>query len=140
MLRDRLPKTIDYALKWCKAKEYWLEHVYRNFIWIYSNNEERYKAAKLVLGIKKKKCNFDFHNTINWDDLTPAQKLYWVSVETWVTWFRENMLYVENTYNLSSNLTEREIIETIKINHLQDVVPTMQEKLATFLYNCISGN
>ena len=34
MLRDRCPKMVNYALKWRKAKEKWIDHVYSNFIGI----------------------------------------------------------------------------------------------------------
>ena len=50
MLRDRCPKTVNLALKWCKAKEKWLNHVYKNQIWILSNKKERLNQTKAILG------------------------------------------------------------------------------------------
>ena len=41
MLRDRCPRVVNYALKWQKAKERWIDHAYANFIKIYCDNEEK---------------------------------------------------------------------------------------------------
>ena len=32
MLRDRCPEVVNFALKWCKAKERWINHVYDCFV------------------------------------------------------------------------------------------------------------
>ena len=32
MLRDRCPQVVNYALKWQKAKERWINHTYDKFI------------------------------------------------------------------------------------------------------------
>ena len=144
MLRDRVPKVVDLALKWCKAKERWLDHVYYSFIWIYSDNDERYRATRTILGLKKGKLRpseFDFHRTIDWENLDAQDELYWTAVESWVEWFRTNMLYIQNTYNILSGQgkCKASIIEDIRVNFLLDVAPRMQDKLATFLYDYASG-
>ena len=35
MLRDRCPATVNFALKYCNAKERWIDHAYSQFIKIY---------------------------------------------------------------------------------------------------------
>ena len=50
MLRDRCPKVVNYALKWCKAKERWLNYVYDNQIWPLKSKKERLNQTKLILG------------------------------------------------------------------------------------------
>lgn len=128
MLRDRCPKLVNYALKWCKAKEKWLDHVYNNWIWIYVSNEERYNAAKNVLGIKdtrkgKKIQTFKFADTIMWDNLSDEEKNYWTRVSAWVSWFQQKFAYIKNTYDVL-NTTGKDI-STIKLRIIHDYLMLM---------------
>ena len=50
MLCDRMPQTLDIALRWCKAKNKWVDYVYDHFIQKYPQNE-RSRAVKQVLGL-----------------------------------------------------------------------------------------
>lgn len=95
VLRDRCPKVVNFALKWCKAKEKWLDYVYDNFIWIYSSKKERYAATKTIVGDKR---NFNFHNTIDWNALMPDEKAYWEYVDSWVKFFTKEYAYIESAY------------------------------------------
>ena len=101
MLRDRCPTVVDWALKWCKAKTRWIDHCYEKFIGIYKSNDERYEATRICLGISGKYRNFDFHKTVDWDNLTEDETKYWNYVESWVKWFRETMLFIEEEYKLT---------------------------------------
>lgn len=114
MLRDRCPKVVDYALKWQKAKDAWIEHVYHNFIGIYVAKDNRNNATRIALGIVDGKIkNFEFDKTINWDDLTDEETTYWKRVSSWVEWFRTNYAYIENMYDTSKKVGKDE--EDIKI-------------------------
>ena len=53
MLRDRMPKMLNLALKWCKAKEKWLDYVYENHIKIVPK-DQRGVEVKKCLGLKPK--------------------------------------------------------------------------------------
>lgn len=99
MLRDRCPKMVSYALKYMSAKEKWLDHVYKRWIWLYKSNEERYRATKNVLGINGRIMKFDFHRTIDWENLSIDDKKYWEDVERYVSWFVNKHMYAEQTYN-----------------------------------------
>ena len=129
MLRDRCPKLVGYALKWCKAKEKWLNHVYNNWIWIYVSNEERYNAAKNVLGIKGKTMQFNFEDTILWDNLSQDDKNYWTTICGWVSWFQDKYAYIENTYDIlnSSGKTIVEIKLRIMHDYLMTMCPTTED-------------
>jgi hypothetical protein len=153
MLRDRCPSIVNYALKWQKAKEKWIEHAYCYFIKIVG--EERDIDDKLVktasdnkravitvlLGLKKgKPKHFDFNKTIDWDNLTDEEKIYWNRVSSWVKWFRTNYAYIENMCNISKQIgkTDEEIkIEIIKA-YLMDLMPnpkkSNEEKQAQYMY------
>lgn len=99
MLRDRISnmQAVDLALKYCKAKTRWIDHVYHNFVGLYLSKNERALTVRIILGItKKNKYEFNFHNTIAWDNLDPEEIEYWNTVEGWVTWFSDNMLTIEN--------------------------------------------
>lgn len=101
MLRDRLPKLVNYALKWCKAKERWLDHTYKSWIWIYANNEDRLQETKRLLGLNGKNRNFDFHSTIDWENLPEDDIKYWNIVEGWVKFFQCKYQYIENEYQIA---------------------------------------
>lgn len=155
MLRDRLPKVVDMALRYNKAKERWLDHVYYSFIWIYSDNEERYKATKVILGNNKKKKFFDFHKTIDWDNLPKddnfvqntdgsymSQYKYWEIIESQVNWFKEHMMFIENAYDLYYNqgYSTESILEFIKLQYLKEFDQSEQDNLIRFLAKELSGN
>lgn len=106
MLRDRVPLLVNLALKWCKAKECWINHVYDNFIHIYVDKKQRYEATKIVLGISKKYWkntevqyrNFEFNKTIAWDNLTDEETKSWKTVENWVKWFQNCAMDIKEEY------------------------------------------
>jgi len=151
MLRDRCPTVVDYALKWQKAKEKWINHAYTNFIKFYVDSKERYHTTRIVLGIAKYYRNFDFDKSIDWDNLTNEEKLYWKRVSSWVRWFRKNYAYIENLYSISEKVGKNEMSIKVEIinKFLSDLLPDDNEpeeiklakyeyvdKLVDFLINC----
>ena len=151
MLRDRVPKMVDFALKWCKAKERWIDHAYNHFIKFYVKNEQRNSATRIVLG-KKKQKHFDFDKSIDWDNLTIEETLYWKRVSGWVRWFCTRYAYIENTYQISRENGKDE--EAIKVEiikyHLSSLLPSQEEpeeekqvkyayvdRLVDFLMKCL---
>lgn len=155
MLRDRCPKVVSHALKWCGVKEAWLDHVYENFIWMYCDNEERLKATKLVLGINEHEMKFVFEDTICEDNLTTEEKQKWNKVKHWVSWFQREYAYIENAYSISK--TKGKDIRDIKLeimkNYLQWMCPnntddeetkqrknTAVNKFTDYLIDCFENN
>lgn len=51
MLRDRCPFVLNAALKWCKAKDKWIDYIYYTHVKKYPKNQ-RSLAVKRVLGLK----------------------------------------------------------------------------------------
>lgn len=98
MLRDRVPLLVNLALKWCKAKECWINHVYDNFVNIYVDKEQRYEATRIVLGLSGKYRNFEFNKTIAWDNLTDEETKSWKTVENWVNWFQNCAMDIKEEY------------------------------------------
>lgn len=111
MLRDRVPMVVDAALKWCKAKECWVNHVYDKFVNIYADKEERYHATRIALGISGKYHNFDFHKTIFWEDLNKEETENWESVEEWVYWFQQHAKDIKKEYDNKKNMYTRDEVE-----------------------------
>lgn len=77
MLRDRCPQTLNFALKWCKAKDKWIDYIYYTHIKRYPQNR-RSSAVKMVLGIKNivtRREIYDhyryvqFNKNITWDSV-----------------------------------------------------------------------
>lgn len=155
MLRDRCPKVVSYALKWCKAKEKWLDYVYKNQIWPLSSKKERLNQTKLILGINEDKHHFDFYNTIGWNELTNEECAYWRYVNEWVEFFRSKYMYIENMYAISVTAGKTiqqckyEIMKTYLIQMCpkktdpQDIIEEKTKRvneLTDFLIDCFEGN
>lgn len=140
MLRDRLPKVVDYALKWQKAKERWIDHAYRNFINLYCDSDERYHTTRIILGIAKYYRNFEFDKSIDWDNLTPEEDAYWRRISSWVNWFRTQYAYMENMYSISLATGKDEFSIKVELitNYLSSLLPTPdmteEEKQAKYKY------
>ena len=155
MLRDRCPKMVNYALKWRKAKEKWIDHVYSNFIGIYRDKDQRNNATRIALGIAEQgKYQFEFDKTINWDDLTNEEKEYWERISKWVKWFMKEFQCIERAYSISKQKGKDDFDIQIEIirDYLSWLLPspncTQEEKeakyqyvdnLAEFLICCIEG-
>ena len=120
MLRDRCPRLVVFALKWCKAMNAWLDHVYKNSIWIYSSKKERLNATRLVLGYKGKQREFRFEDTINWSNLSSTEEKCWRDISKWVSWFCKEYSYIENDYTDSLKIGRdiAEIKYDIMIRHI----------------------
>ena len=105
MLRDRCPKVVDYALKWCKAKERWIEHTYNRFIKIYANKDNRNNATRIVLGIGKKHKEFDFDKNIlqNKENQSQTQLL---NTENNLKKLKEKNNSLKNDKNISTEKIE----------------------------------
>ena len=129
MLRDRLPQVVDYALKWQKAKERWIDHAYDKFIKIYIDNEERKHTTRIILGIAKFYRNFEFDKSIDWDNLTKEETAYWQRISSWVSWFMKQYAYMENAYQISRENGKDEF--TIKVelinSYLSSLLPSQDE-------------
>ena len=135
MLRDRLPITVNIALKWCGAKQKWIDHSYNQFINVFKSKTDRYETTRIILGISKKQRNFDFHKSIDWNSLTEEQKLYWDRIESWVIWFKKMYSYIVNDYEVSLKMGKD--ISTLKgeiiSKYLTSLDPVTQERFADYL-------
>ena len=140
MLRDRCPKVVDYALKWQKAKERWINHAYTNFIKFYCDKKERNRATRIILGIAKYYRNFEFDKSIDWDNLTPEDKTYWERISSWVNWFMKKYAYIENAYKISRDAGKDNFTIKVEIinGYLSALLPkeeeTDEEKIAKYEY------
>lgn len=132
MLRDRCPKVVNYALKWCKVKEAWLDHVYKNFIWVFSDKKLRLAMTYDLLGHNTKKM-FVFEDTIDWNNLTKDEEIHWKKVCSWVSWFQKEYQFVENEYSISKKLGHDiiDIKRSIMLNYLYEWCPTAEDDAKT---------
>ena len=153
MLRDRCPKMVDYALKWQKAKDKWIDHAYCYFVKMVGEecngegkvlrkaSESKKVIVRQLLGIVKGKTkNFDFDRSIDWDNLTDEDTVYWKRVSSWVRWFRTTYAYIENAYKISKSVGKSEYDIKIEIinSYLIDLMPSdkcsEEEKQAKYRY------
>lgn len=131
MLRDRCPIIVDFALKWCKAKQRWIDHVYENSIQFYKSKKDKNEACRIMLGISKKHRGFDFHYTITWDNLIAEEKEYWESIEKWVNWFQIQFQAIEQDISVL-NYTKTDI----KNKYLSFCSDQYGNKLVDYLFSC----
>ena len=153
MLRDRCPKVIDYALKWQKAKEKWIDHAYNYFVKLLgdeiningavvrNSKDNKRHVINILLGIKKGKSKeFDFSKSIDWDNLSDEDTAYWKRVASWVNWFRTNYAYIENSYSISKKVGKDELSCKVEIinGYLSWLMPnethSEEEKQAKYDY------
>ena len=152
MLRDRCPKVVNYALKWQKAKEKWIDHVYSRFIKIIGDEfdethiirkspENKKSVTLMILGIiKGKPKNFKFDSTIDWDNLTDEEREYWHRISSWVYWFSTNHLYIEDLYKNGIKVGKNESDLKVEIiqSYLMNLMPkencSDEEKEAKYKY------
>lgn len=156
MLRDRCPEVVNFALKWCKAKERWINHVYDCFVRIVGDEvsengtvkstkkDNKKQVTRVLLGLKKGKPRFfDFHKTIDWENLTDEEQFYWDWVDNWVEWFSVNYAYIENMYSISrktGKYEEDSFIKEMSTKYFPDYDDDEGKRLAKFLISCIEGN
>lgn len=135
MLRDRVPYVVNLALKWCNSKEKWVQHVYDSQIKMYASNSAKDYMTRDILGLNKNSGPFDFHRSIDWENISNENTKHWQHVEGWVTWFSHNYAYMKNTYEISiaSGKDVDSIKDELKSSALSSVDPDWQDRLATFL-------
>lgn len=131
MLRDRVPFVVDLALKWCKSKTKWVDHVYLHFVNIYKEKSLRYEATRITLGISKYEKKFDFNKSIDWDNISEQDRAYWKNIESWVTWFRNVYVYIESYYRSYTSVNVFK--ETVKKKYLNTLNEEYQERLCNYL-------
>lgn len=73
MIRDRMPLMLDLALKWCKAKERWIDYVYNNIVKRYPENK-RSIVVKQILGIKQRWNRQEIYDQIRYVEFKPVTK------------------------------------------------------------------
>ena len=73
MLRDRMPEILDVALTYCKAKNRWIDYVYKNSIKKYPQNK-RSVAVKVLLGLKQQYKRKEIYDKIKYAELKPITK------------------------------------------------------------------
>ena len=136
MLRDRVPLLVDLALKWCKAKECWINHVYDNFINIYTDKDQRYEATRILLGISSKYRTFDFSKTILWESLTNEETKTWEKVTDWVKWFQNEATIIKDEYDKNKNIYDySHLIEYLADNFVITNDKNTAYKLVEFIIN-----
>lgn len=138
MLRDRVPTVVSFALKWCKAKNAWIEHVYENSIGIYAEKKDRHEAARTVLGLGRLNRNFDFHYSITWDNLTDEEKDVWNAVESWVHWFEKYWLTIYDSYTSQTDKckSDDEILTHIREHNLSNFKEEDAITFSNYLFKC----
>lgn len=155
MLRDRCPEVINFALKWCKAKQRWIDHAYDHFIKIVgeemsngkvikTKKDNKKQVARILLGLKKgKTVQFDFDKTIDWENLSDEETVYWNWVKHWVIWFSSTYAYIENNYRVSrktGKYSKNSFKEWLTGIYLHSLPEVQKQKLASFLLSCIEGD
>lgn len=137
MLRDRCPKLVSYALKWCKVKEAWLKHVYQYSICLeHKSKHDKLIATRKVLGykdpknMKNKQREFKFEDTLHLEAFeSEEERIFWKKMIKFVSWFQKTVPLIEDEYKISK-LGGAELIDLkrgIILNWLSDYFPTTQD-------------
>ena len=73
MIRDRMPLMLNLALKWCRAKERWINYVYDNVVRKYPENK-RSIVVKQILGIKQRWKRQEIYDQLRYVEFKPVTK------------------------------------------------------------------
>lgn len=137
MLQDKCPKTVDIALKWCKAKTNWVNQAYDNYVNILVDKKDRLEAAKSILGIQRKHVyTFEFHDTLAWHSFDEEETAYWKSIENWVNWFTEYFQFVKSYVKVNATVGETTTAKAIQDRFLKKYDEEEGKKLSEYLLNC----
>lgn len=135
MLSDRLPYVVNIALKWCESKGRWVEHVYNTQVKIYVKKSDKDYAVRCVLGIAKRHPEFNFNDTIDWNNLSEDDNSHWKWVSDWVNWFQKSFCDIENIIKTSRliGMLENDIIKEVCTTYLKNMEQESAEKLAKYI-------
>lgn len=133
MIRDRIPSTVDFALKWCRAKTKYVDLVYNQYIKFLNDKEQRKYQTRAVLGLVKGNRQFDFDWTIDNAVLSKEELEYWTFVKKYVTWFSQIMLPVVDCYKTLKADNDSDdnfvFLALCKTQYLQQLPSPWREKL-----------
>ena len=131
MIRDRVPDTVDAALKWCSAKTKWVEHVYYHFVWFLCDKKDRNDQVRSLMGIAKYSRGFNFDDTIDWYNIDKEEAEYWNSIKQWVNWFEKNTLSVVDAWRTQreSYKSDEQVKQYVCTTMFKDLAPEWQDKL-----------
>lgn len=68
-----MPKILDLALRYCKAKQRWIDYVYDNIV-KKSPSDKKSIAVKTVLGIKQRWKRQEIYDQIRYSELKPVTR------------------------------------------------------------------
>lgn len=71
MIRDRMPLMLNLALKWCRAKERWIDYVYDNIVKKYPEHK-RSVVVKQILGIKQRWKRQEIYDQLRYVEFKPV--------------------------------------------------------------------
>lgn len=146
MIRDRVPQVINIALKWCQAKEKWVNRVYSLSAGLYTTTDEKNSAVRKQLGIHEGKQNFNFAESIdlelvtreNFNRITGEDK-YWVWVNGWVNWFAQKYQYLENAYKCHMIREEEETWKSaFMATYSEQLGEEEAQNLLSYLIKCFN--
>ena len=132
-IRNRCPRTVDLALKWCKAKDNWVEYIYETYFSFLKDNKSKNDQLD---GIFKQ---FDFAKNIEWKTLDKPELYYWSQVTDWIEWFTKTLLPISETYkDLCAKELDAQYIEVlITKRYLLSIDEKNQKRLYKLLINHI---
>lgn len=104
LISDRIPKTWDMALRWCKCRKRYIERIYDYSVRLYKSDvmhtqEQKKKLIEkeIILATDPKNSfssGLELHRLRTEEDLNLLQ--YWEGVVDWVNWFSSNTLYIQD--------------------------------------------
>ena len=115
MISDKIPKTWDLALRWCKCRGKWINYVYDSYIKPYNSNVMKSKQENIRLksfytkvytreiAPKKGENKLTFIQTIKVDDLLIndfEEYQFWQTVYGWVKWFADTGDYIRSSADI----------------------------------------
>ena len=130
LISDRIPKTWDMALRWCKCRKRYIERIYDYTVRPYTLDIMHTQKQKISL-IEKEifdavnpKNSFAYGLELHRLRTEENLKLltYWEDIVQWVNWFSSHTLYIQEDAKFYSDRGVRgdELVLLIAENHELD--------------------
>lgn len=122
MIRDRIPKTWDMALRYLKCKTKFIDYVYVIHVKKFNDNvmntkKENNKSKEEIIKKVLNPTLYRFDETIKLEKLLnyssgqinhlKDEYFFWNKVNTWVKWFCKNVIYIQNFIEIEKDIENK---------------------------------
>lgn len=100
MISDRMPKTWDMTLRWCKSRQKWIDYFYNTHVKPWNTDYRVKKRNQNKRDAIMKSFKSTFENTIETERMmlngSEEEYRHWIWVIDWSKWFCTKEIFIES--------------------------------------------